>query len=109
MNVILNVIYFLSFGILSLFHRPVDDSEYYLARASEVLRGRLQIGNPYFYEHRNDLGISFLIPDWLTAIPGSFFIFPVLTAVLIFLLLKKTQGFGRTFIRGDHLLLSFSL
>lgn len=68
---------------------PTYDSFYYYARTNEVINGILQIGNPYYFEHRNDLGISFFIPDWLSAIPGSFFIWPLINVLLIYLLIKN--------------------
>src|SRR3989344_147647 len=45
------------------------DEEYYYARIKEVKDGRPFLGNPYFYEHRDDLAPTFFITDWMAAIP----------------------------------------
>lgn len=46
-----------------------SDEEYYYARVNEVKDGNIFIGNPYFYEHRNDQAPTFFVSDWLAAIP----------------------------------------
>lgn len=68
---------------------PAPDSFYYYARTNAVLKGFWQIGNPFYFEHRNDMAVSFFIPDWLSAIPGSFVIWPLINALLIYLLIKN--------------------
>ncbi|MDP2593817.1 MAG: hypothetical protein Q8P36_00550 [bacterium] len=45
------------------------DEDYFYARMKEVSDGHPLIGNPYLYEHRDDLAPTFFIPDWLAAIP----------------------------------------
>ena len=45
------------------------DEDYFYARMKEVSDGHPLIGNPYFYEHQDDLAPTFFVPDWLAAIP----------------------------------------
>jgi hypothetical protein len=49
----------------------VDDSLYYYARTSEVVRGKPLIGNPYYFEHRDEIAPSFFITDWFGAVPRA--------------------------------------
>ncbi|MEK7127180.1 MAG: hypothetical protein AAB838_00450 [Patescibacteria group bacterium] len=103
-----NILFFLLLGLITAIPalkcngqcQFIDDTAYYWARTNEVLKGFWQVGNPYFYNHRADLGVSFFIPDWLSAIPGSFFIWPVITAVLIFILLKQFKISGKLLYLG---------
>lgn len=73
---------------------PTDDAFYYYARTNEVLNGLWQIGNPYYFEHRLDLGTSFIVPDWLSVVPGAFFTWPLINAVLIYAVLKFLEVKG---------------
>lgn len=99
---LLQLIFFVSLALMAAFPvlrthfllETTNDAFYYYARTNEVLKGNWQIGNPFYYEHRHDLGISFIVPDWLSAIPGSFFVWPLITAVLIFLVLKTLEVKG---------------
>jgi len=45
------------------------DEDYYYARMQEVTDGYPFLGNPYLYEHRNDLAPTFFVTDWLAAAP----------------------------------------
>lgn len=46
-----------------------SDEDYYYARMHEVKDGYPFLGNPYFYEHRNDPAPTFFVPDWMAAVP----------------------------------------
>ena len=47
----------------------VDDDLYYYARMQNVIHGYYLIGNPYFFEHRQEISPAFFAPDWLSIIP----------------------------------------
>ncbi len=93
---LLQIIFFSSLSFLAaipvyqshFLWQPTYDTFYYYARTNEVINGFWQIGNPYYYEHRNDFAVSFFVPDWLSAVPGSFIIWPFVNVLLIFLILK---------------------
>jgi len=73
---------------------------YYHERMQEVKDGYPFLGNPYFYEHRNELPPAFFLADWFAAIPllfGAsmmyatlidFFIWSFLFLVLAYLLFR---------------------
>lgn len=48
---------------------PLDIPNYYYARMREILDGHPFMGNPYFWEHRNEIAPAFFLADWLVAIP----------------------------------------
>ncbi|MEI7512161.1 MAG: methyltransferase domain-containing protein [Candidatus Uhrbacteria bacterium] len=58
----------------------VDDDVYYYARVHEILDGHSLIGNPYFYEHRDEISPAFFGADWLASPPYYFFSFAVAAA-----------------------------
>lgn len=47
----------------------VNDDLYYYARMQNIVHGYPLIGNPYFFEHREDLSPAFFVSDWLSTIP----------------------------------------
>lgn len=47
----------------------VDDDLYYYARMQNITHGYPFIGNPYFFEHRNEINPAFFAADWLAVIP----------------------------------------
>ncbi len=49
--------------------RGTTDSLYYYARIHEVLDGHPLNGNPFAYEHRNDIAPAQFIPDIISALP----------------------------------------
>lgn len=64
----------------------VDDDLYYYARMNSVVNGYPFIGNPYFFEHRNDVSPSFFVSDWIAVIPlklGLPFIFSLILNFII--------------------------
>src|SRR3989338_3140960 len=52
--------------------KGTTDSLYYYARIHEVVDGHPLNGNPYIYEHRDDLAPAFFLPDIISAIPAIF-------------------------------------
>lgn len=78
----------------------VDDDLYYLARIQDVVQGYPFIGNPYYFEHRNNISPSFFIADWISSIPLilgldlshslalNFSLWSLIFAVLVYLILK---------------------
>jgi hypothetical protein len=47
----------------------IDDDLYYYARMENVAHGYPLIGNPYYFEHRNEISPAFFVSDWLSSIP----------------------------------------
>jgi len=47
----------------------LNDTDYYYDRMHEIIDGYPFLGNPYFYEHRNDPPPAFVGADWLAAVP----------------------------------------
>jgi hypothetical protein len=45
------------------------DDNYYYVRMKEVVDGYPMLGNPYFFEHREDIAPAFVLPDWISALP----------------------------------------
>lgn len=48
---------------------PSSQDNYYYARMHEVKDGYPFIGNPYFFEHRNELSPAFFVSDWMATTP----------------------------------------
>lgn len=48
---------------------PLDVPNYYYARMREILDGFPFMGNPYFFEYRNELAPAFFLADWIVALP----------------------------------------
>lgn len=48
---------------------PLDVPNYYYARLREILDGHPFMGNPYFWEHRNEIAPAFFLADWLVVVP----------------------------------------
>lgn len=48
---------------------PLDIPNYYYARQYEILDGQPFMGNPYFWEHRQEIAPAFFLADWLVVIP----------------------------------------
>jgi hypothetical protein len=46
-----------------------SDDLYYYARLHEISDGHPFLGNPYYYEHRNDPAPAFFVADWIAWIP----------------------------------------
>jgi hypothetical protein len=79
----------------------VNDDLYYYARMQNIEHGYPSIGNPYFYEHRNEISPTSFLPDWISAVPLFFSIsFPyailfnfifwsVVTTLLLYVLFRK--------------------
>jgi len=54
-------------GIMPSF---VDDDLYYYARMQNIINGYPLVGNPYFFEHREQISPAFFIPDWISVFPS---------------------------------------
>ena len=65
---------------------PSFDDIFYLARVQSVVEGSYTIGNPYFYEHRNDAPLVVLAGIWLSALPGLIGVPLLLSLFLNFIL-----------------------
>ena len=61
-----------------------NDANYYFDRMEEVKDGYPFLGNPYFFEHRNELPPAFFLADWFAAIPLFFGFSMMATAVINF-------------------------
>jgi hypothetical protein len=82
------------------------DSNLYYSRMREIADGQYSIGNPYFFEHRNEIPPAFLLADWISALPlltgfsmtgtiiFNFYFWSIINTLLIFLLLR-TYGVER--------------
>lgn len=79
------------------------DEDYYYARMNEIKDGHPSIGNPYFYEHRNDIAPTFFVTDWLATLPlllgaslpvtlaFNFSLWSLLFALLVFLVFLELR------------------
>ncbi|MFA5889096.1 MAG: hypothetical protein WCW47_02240 [Candidatus Paceibacterota bacterium] len=47
----------------------VNDDLYYYARMNNIVNGYPFIGNPYYFEHRQEISPAFFISDWIATIP----------------------------------------
>lgn len=48
---------------------PPSAENYYYSRLREIKDGYPFIGNPYFFEHRNEVSPAFFVADWIAAVP----------------------------------------
>jgi len=92
------------------------DEDYFYARMKEVNDGHPLIGNPYFYEHQDDLAPTFFVPDWLAAIPlilgaslpvalaVNFSLWSLIFALLAFILLLALRLHKSIAVLGAFLL-----
>ncbi len=90
-------------GIVPTF---VNDEVYYYARMENIVHGYPFIGNPYFFEHRNDMSLAFFVPDWISAVPlflgvpfvatvvTNFIIWSLVCGVLIYFFFKEYDVSG---------------
>lgn len=81
----------------------VNDDLYYYSRMQNINNGYPFIGNPYYFEHRNEISPAFFVADWistaplLTGIPLSFtiifnFIFwSIIFSLLVYFLLRDYE------------------
>lgn len=58
------------------------DDAYYYVRVKEIVDGQSMIGNPYFKEHAQDVAPTWVLPDWVYALPILAGV-PLFTAVSI--------------------------
>ncbi len=75
-------------------------ADYYYGRTEEVKDGHPFLGNPYFFEHRDDMPPAFFLADWFAAAPlllgmstmdtalVDFFLWSFLFLVLAYLLFR---------------------
>ncbi len=80
---------------------PYGEGDYYYDRIKEIKDGHPFIGNPYFFEHREEIAPAFFLADWIAAVPTlvglpllpatmiNFFIWSLITTLVIFLIFKK--------------------
>src|SRR3989344_4737718 len=47
----------------------VNDDLYYYARMNNITNGYPFIGNPYYFEHRQEISPAFFVSDWIATIP----------------------------------------
>ncbi len=65
---------------------PPSQDNYYYARMQEIKDGYPFIGNPYFFEHRNELSPAFFVSDWIASVPLLIGI-PIVPTIIINLFL----------------------
>jgi hypothetical protein len=84
---------------------PYGEGDYYYDRIKEIKDGYPLLGNPYFYEHREEIAPTFFVADWVAAIPALLgiplmpatlinFLFWSFAAVFILALFLKKSGIG---------------
>ena len=63
-----------------------NDDVYYYARMQNIVHGYPFIGNPYFFEHRQEISPAFFVSDWLATAPIFIGIPFTVTVVVNFIL-----------------------
>lgn len=108
-TIILAVGGFYLVGVLlaPVYPSAIDDDLYYLARMKEAAEGYLNIGNPYYFEHRLDSAPAFTWPDLVSAWPlalgfsvtatalFNFGLWSLVFTGLLYLILRRLR-FGQT-------------
>ncbi len=95
------------------------DETFFIARVQHIVKGYPAMGNPYFYEHRNELPLVIFGGAWLSAIPQSlglslnaalmvnFIIWSLAFALLFYWLLRELRVppwiavFGTVFVYSE--------
>lgn len=93
---------------------PSNDN-YYYTRIHEIKDGHPFLGNPYFYEHRNETSPAFFLADWIASIPYligvplvatvvfNHFFWSVLNTLLFYAFLRAV-GLSKNWSAGGSLL-----
>lgn len=84
-----------------------SEGDYYYDRIQEIKDGHPLLGNPYFYEYRNEITPAFFLADWIGSVPSllglsllsttvlNFCVWSLFLALLLYLFFKRL-GLPRT-------------